>query len=79
MSIKPTAPVMSDKNIFEFTENCRRIVTPTPLELQEIERLKRRRVLDDVELNVLNKSSVIFDNQRLAAARICAELVSAPL
>ena len=77
MSIKPTAPVMSDKNIFEFTENSRRIVTPTPLEEQEIERLKRRRVLDDIELNVLNKSSVIFDNQRLAAARICAELVSA--
>lgn len=76
MSIKPTTPLMSDNNIFEFTEKSQRIVTPTPLEQQEIERLKRRRVLDDIELNVLNKTSVIYDNQRLAAARICAELVS---
>ena len=54
----------------------RRIVTPTPLEKQEIERLRRRRVLDDIALKVLDGSSVIHDNQRLSAARICAELVS---
>ena len=55
--------------------HSRRNVIPTSLEQQQIEFIRRRRVLDDIELKILDGTSKIYDNQRISAAKINAELM----
>lgn len=53
-----------------------RNVIPNSPDEQLIENLRRRRVIDHIELQHLDGTSKVYDNQRLSAAKICTELIS---
>ena len=50
-----------------------RNVIPNSPDEQLIENLRRRRVIDHIELQHLDGTSKVYDNQRLSAAKICTE------